>query len=391
MKKKNKLIITVIAIVIIGLIAVRLISFIQTASNNGADTEQSYIPVNAQTVQKGTIDTTVTLTGKVQPEQEVYIVPRTPGTVISLSAHIGDTVTKDQVLFTLDQSDLENSYDQSMASLKAAEANYRSVKEQHDKAVTDLARYQELYDNGAISASELEQAKLLASDNSLLAAQAQLEQAQAGFNAASDTINDMEVKSPISGIVTALSVEVGDTATSASPAVTIVNMDQVYINISVSENIINSIQNGQHVTVNIPSATNDNLKGTIADLSLAADAATGKYAMKIYIDNPDHLLKSGMFAQVKLTTDSKSDVITVPTDAIVYHNGEYVAYVVENDKAIEKTVTTGMDNGQEIEVVSGLSPGDILIIEGQSYVNDGSTVKIIELDGQTANDTEGDN
>lgn len=382
MGKKKKFIIIGIIVVVVLFIIARVAGNVMTPPAENTADKVSYIPVSAVTVEKQTIATTITLSGKVQADSEVMIMPKTPGKVESLAVKVGDSVEKNQVLFSLEKTDMLSSYNQAAAQLKMAEANYQSTKEKIDNAKLQLERYQELYEIGAVSKAELEQMEIQASDANLLAVEAQLEQAQAGFQKAENALNDMDVKSPISGIVTSLDIGAGDMVSNASPAATVVSMDRVYVNVSVSEKEINNIQEGQEVKVNVSSASKTNIKGTIDSLSLAADARTGKYSLKVYIDNKDHVIKPGMFAQVKIDTNTKNDVLVVPTDAVSYHGGQYVAYVIDDGKAVEKEVITGLDNGKETEIVSGLEEGEILIVKGQNYVNQDSEVKIVELDGE---------
>jgi len=134
------------------------------------------------------------------------------------------------------------------------------------------------------------------------------------------------------------------------------------------------------VEVSVPAASLE-LKGKIDTLSVAANTQ-GQYSLRINLDNKDGLLKPGMFASVTLKTATKDDVVVVPTDAVVFHGGRYVVYTADGNKAVEKEVETGLDNGQETEITSGLQEGDILIIKGQHFIKDGSEIKIVTLDGQ---------
>jgi RND family efflux transporter MFP subunit len=164
-------------------------------------------------------------------------------------------------------------------------------------AKENLERMKQLYELGAISKLELEQAEVQASDSVLLSVEGQMAQAKAQYDAAAKAYNDLDVKAPVDGIVTSLNVRIGDMATNASSAATVVDMEKVYVNVSVSEKMINHIKSGQEVLVEI-GAAGKTVKGKIDSLSLAADAMTGKYGLKVYIDNEDGQIKPGMFAKV---------------------------------------------------------------------------------------------
>jgi len=378
MSRRRKIVIGVITLLVLLLVS-RIIGSL--SGGEEAVIQRQYIPVSAQTVTKDSISTNIILSGKVYADKEAAVLAKTPGRVVSMAVKVGDVVQKDQVLFSLDKSDMQASYNQAVAGFKMAEANYKVNKDKLDNAKVQLERYKQLYEAGAISKAELEQFELQASDASIMTLEAQFEQARAQYDAAAKSYNDLDVKSPIDGIVTSLGVRVGDMATNAAPVATVVDMDNVYVEVSVSEKVINSIDSSREVQVEIASAFSGSVKGKIDGLSLAADARTGKYTLKINIPNEEHLIKAGMFAKVVLDTATKDDVVVVPADAVVYRSGKYVAYVTEDDKVVEREVVTGLDNGQQIEIESGLEAGDILIVKGMSFMKEDSEIKIIELDG----------
>jgi len=84
-----------------------------------------------------------------------------------------------------------------------------------------------------------------------------------------------------------------------------------------------------------------------------------------------------MFAEVKIVTKYNESAIIVPSDAVLVKNGNEIVYTVIDNLAVEHVVQTGIDNGQDIEILTGISEGDVVIITGQHYVTDGSKIKVI--------------
>lgn len=375
---RGKKVLTVVIFLFVLLLIFRVIG----AKPAEEAVQQHYIAVNAQTVKKQTISSNMVLSGRVYADKEAAVIVKTPGRVESIAVKAGDRVEKGQVLFSLDKSDMQASYDQAEAAYRMAEANYRMNKEKIDNAKIQLERFKELYEIGAISKAELEQMELQASDASLQVVEAQRDQAKAQYDSVASAYNDLDVKAPIDGIVTALNVRIGDMVTNASPAGMVVDMDRVYVDVSVSEKVINSISREQEVLVEIASAFAGAVKGRIDSLSLAADPRTGKYQLKVYIENDDHLIKAGMFAKVTVASETKEDVLVVPADAVVFRSGRHVVYVIEDNAVQEREVITGLENGKQIEIVSGLNEGDILIVKGMNFVKTDSEIKIVELDGE---------
>ncbi len=380
---RTKKIITIVVVLILILFLIGRIMG-SRGENQPVEVKQSYIPVNAQTVQKQDISTNITLSGKIQADKEAAVLPKTMGRVQSIAVKVGDVVKKDQVLFSLDRADMQATYDQAAAGYALAEAAYEMNQDKYEKAKADYEKAKQLYEIGAISKADLEMAELQASDAVLRTAEAQFAQAKSQYDAVSKSYNDMDVKAPIGGIVTALDVKIGDMATNAAPAATVVDMETVYVNVSISEKIINLIKGDQEVLVDIASAKKS-VKGKIDSLSLSADRQTGKYELKVFIDNKDRFIKPGMFAKVTIDTATKKDVLAVPAEAITFHNGLNVAYVIEGNKVQEREVTTGLENGKQTEVLSGLSEGEVIVIKGMNFVKDESEIKLIELDGVPVN------
>jgi RND family efflux transporter MFP subunit len=365
------------AIVIIGLVIVAAVVLLvlRWPRETAAPEVVEYVAVHAATASVGAVDSSVLLSGKVQAENQVLIVPSVPGKVESISVSIGDRVKRNQVLFTLDRSSLVSSYDQAKAAYQAAEAGRISAVERIENAKLQLERMRELYAAGAISLADLEQVELQASETSLLAVEAQIAQAQAGVNAAEKALSDMTVRSPIEGIVTTIDVTVGNMANGATASVAV--LDRVFIRAAVSEKVINLIANGQEVKVTIPSAGGEYM-GVVQDLSLTADTMTGLFSLKIYLDNPGYIIKPGMFAQINLITQTRENVVAVPLTAVTYRDGRDVVYLVRDNTAIETPVVTGLENENNVEIISGLRAGDIYITTGVGFVSDGKEVKVLE-------------
>lgn len=384
MSKKKKIAFCIIGITLILIVGMRVsVSMSKAAAQKTAEmNRQTYIPVETFTVKTQTISSTILLNGKVQADKEAPVMVAIPGKVAEIHAKVGDKVKKDQVLFSLDKSDVLISYNQAAAVYQMAQAGYETSMRKYENDKNSYERLKELYTIGAVSKVELEQAELMASDSARQAIEGQLAQAQAAYESASKTLNDMDVKSPIDGILTSLDVSIGAMVSNASPAAKVVDLEKVFVTVSVSEKEINNVKRDQEVQVEVPSASKK-VKGKIEGLSLAADSR-GKYTLKTYIDNKDAVIKPGMFANVTLSTAAKNNVLVVPTDAVVFHKGRNVVYVANDKAAVEKEVITGLENGTETEIVQGLNEGDQVIIKGQNFLSEGSEIKVVVRDGVSA-------
>lgn len=370
-----------------------------SGSKPAAVVEEKYIPVEVEKVGNKALVNTAILSGKVSSETDVAVIPKVQGKVESVNVKVGDTVHAGEVLLTIDTTDLSNAY-------QLAEARYQNSKEQWESAKTSLERTKALasekiadarltlantkalFDAGAASKSQLDQAELglkelessyagqieqlsvQASDSSLKLVEVQLTQAR-------ESLDNATVTAPVDGIVSQVNVTVGNTATSAQAALSLTSADSLYSTISVPENLVNRLDKNREVKVTVPSVSEKNFAGKIDNISPSADPKTQLYPLKVLIETMDGLIKPGMFAKVELVTDEKADVMAIKSEAVVLKNEKTIVWIVQEDKAVAKEVVTGLDTGVDIEILEGLNQGDTVIVKGQTLVDEGHKVKIV--------------
>ncbi|SHJ99475.1 RND family efflux transporter, MFP subunit [Geosporobacter subterraneus DSM 17957] len=342
--------------------------------------EEMYTPVETEKVVLRTIANEISFSGKVEANREVSVVPKMPGKVTSVQAKVGSTVTQGTILFVMNQEDIQKQVDQAQISVASAKANYARTEEQVNNAKVNLERTRQLYEQGAVPLSQYEQAVLAASERPLETARIQIEQAELAYRQALDSLKDASVVSPISGTVSAVNIEVGEMASTAQPAVMVVDMSRLFVKIDVPENMINDVKLGQPVDILIPAASEEKFAGKVETISPIANAATNQYTVQIYIENKEQRIKPGMFAKIQLNTRLKENVIAVRGETVVQKGARSLAYIVVDGKAVEREVKKGIDTGAFVEILEGLKPGDEVIVKGQHYVEEGSIVKVVGSD-----------
>ncbi|MDR1439429.1 MAG: efflux RND transporter periplasmic adaptor subunit [Clostridiales bacterium] len=190
------------------------------------------------------------------------------------------------------------------------------------------------------------------------------------------SLGDAAVTSPISGVVSARSAQAGEFVSQQLPAFTVVAIDVVKVDVSVSELLINSIAAGDKVGVYIHALGSESFPGTIATVSPAADQ-TGTFPVKIEIPNPDGRIKPGMFAEARFVKDASRGAVVLPRGAVVSSSaGDYV-YIVRDGVASRSPVELGIDNGSEAEILSGVGFGDSVVVKGQTGISDGERVNVV--------------
>lgn len=255
-----------------------------------------------------------------------------------------------------------------------------STREKIENAKVNFERIERLYKEGAVSKQQYEQAKLSASNTSIEALEAQVNQAKIVLEQARSELEKTIVKSPINGYAADVNVQENEFASSSQPAMRIVNTDKLKVNVGVSEQIINKIYKGQKVDVKVKVATDQILKGTVKAVSPVPDQRTQIYPVEIEIGNADNLIKPGMFAEILFDIEKRDNVLAIPSGAVQEDNGKKYVYVVENGIVKKRDIEIGLDNGNYVEIKSGLKEKDKVVVKGQNYVEDGEKVKVVRGD-----------
>ncbi|AOT71956.1 efflux RND transporter periplasmic adaptor subunit [Geosporobacter ferrireducens] len=391
----------VIAIILLILLSATV--FVGCGSNEEQVAVQ-LTPVEVYNVKTGDVELNYNVFGSIKPLREVSIVPKMAGIVENVMKGMGDRVNKDDVLFTLDKTNLYQQLAQLDAQLHQqlmqAEAAMRQAEIQYYSAKEDYEKNEVLFMAQAISQQMLEAYKKAfelaelqytnAQDNYyLLQNKTLLGIAEDNSRLTQDTksiietqreaivqmINDSEVKSPISGIVTLRNIEAGEMVSQQIPAFIIVDIDRVEVETEVTERMINNIFIGQELVVSINALNGKEFKGVVDTLSPAVSGQRVGYPVKIIIDNPNHEIKPGMFAEISFIMDRKDRVLVIPMEAVLASNNESYVYVLVDDTVIKQTVEVGYRDKNNLEIIDGLKDGDLVVVKGQHFIVDGERVQ----------------
>ncbi len=368
---------------ILTLIAVLMLT-ISGCGNSEAGVVDETPVIKAQnvktiTVEKGDINRNVSFNGALSAINTVSLTSKVPGEILEVNVKVGDSVGKDQLIYTLDKKDVRRASENAKLAYDAASMQLSSVTDQHELAVKNFERIKALYNSesgSAISTADFEQAEKAASSAGVEAAKAQVAQTKIGMDQAADQYSDADLKSSIAGIVTMVNVEAGQTIGAGQRIADVVNMDQVYVDIQVSENIVNDMESGMTLNAQVPAVSSENIVATIEWVSPAADANTRLFPVRVLFENEDHKLKPGMFAKIDVMVSEADQTIIVPSDTVLQRPDRQIVFVNVDGIAQEKIVVTGFDNGNSVVILEGLSEGDSLITEGQQFLESGTPLNI---------------
>jgi RND family efflux transporter MFP subunit len=336
--------------------------------------------VKVITVKRGDISVPLVATGTIFPEYESKIGPKISGTIERVYVDEGDTVQKGQPLVQLDQQNLLIAVRQGQAAVRVAEAqlkeaevkgeNLKKEKERLSHLLTKNVISQQKYDDidtaysMAVTRMEVIRAQILSSRENLAMAEQKL----------SDTV----IIAPFSGLIVKRFINQGEFVSTMppSPLFLMMNIDKVKTEIGLPEIHIARIHIGNPVDVTVDTYPGSIFKGTVSTINPMVDPVSRAFTVKVEIRNKGHRLKPGMFARVTIYPAIHKGALIVPFKSVMKREGMTVVFVIEDTTVRLRTVTAGITNEQEIEVIDGVQEGEEVVIEGHYGMADNTTVRV---------------
>mgnify|MGYP000957765898 CR=1 FL=1 len=335
------------------------------ASPETGDEEEPALPVEVVEASYGNVELTISFTGVLEPEMSVNVVHKTGGKVAEVRVKDGSQVRSGDVLIRLDAAEIS-------AQVAQAEAALLMAQVQFETAAQALEDTRALYEEEIVSRQQFEQA-----ETQYKVAEAQLAQAEAALQLARTYLDDTVITAPIGGTISGLSVNPGEIIAPGVPVAIINKMDTMEVSVQLTEKDVGRIAVGQEVGIEISAVSSELLEGEVTSISPVADPRTKTYEMKAALPNEGGRLKAGMTATIHAVVAAEKETVIVPVDAVLTQQGEKVVYIVENGVAYCRPVTLGLENGSEVSVLEGLSPGEQVVVKGQHYLQDGGKVAVV--------------
>ena len=286
--------------------------------------------------------------GSFSPNREIEIRPQAGGQIIALPIEEGQTVGSGRLIAKLDD-------DQLKYQIEAAQVTLEGYQ-------NDLKRYENLVKGDATPAVNLERTQL-----SIRSTQAQIKQLQ-------KQIANTTITTPFSGIITEKMVEKGSVVSVGSPIAKVTDISTLKLVVQIPEKAINQFHVGQSLPIETEVYPDAHFLGRISMIAAQGDAAHN-YPVEITVSNSGkNLLRAGMYGSIANTNKVKSQTLAVPRQAIIGSAKEPQIYVIENGKAILKSVEIGATTNEYYEVTKGLKVGNQVVTSGQINLQNGTLV-----------------
>lgn len=347
----------IIAIVVVVLLVAALVWKLDSNKKTMAEkTKKSDIkneyPVNVAPVAKQKLTESLSIIGNVLGNNDVMVVSETVGRVVSVHTKVGQTISKGGLIAKVDD-------ELKVANLHQAEANY-------DKAKKDFERAESLLAAKSMTDSQYDAFKLA------------MKSAESSLTIAKRQVSDTRIVSPISGVVVARQVDVGSSVDGNTVVANVVDVSTLKVKLNVPESIIFKLKAGQAVEIASEAIPGVIFKGRIDNISVKGDEAH-TFPIEVTVQNSGKVnLKAGMFARVFFNSISERDGLIVPRKALIGSAKDASIFVIENGMAKLKKLVLGTEANGMVEVISGLTENETIVVSGQNNLKDGVQVTVLK-------------
>ncbi|WP_084544243.1 efflux RND transporter periplasmic adaptor subunit [Chroogloeocystis siderophila] len=375
----------------------RFVSRPTTAPNQ---TPQQIAPpsmsVTVEPVRSTQVARSLNVTGTIAARDLISVLPQTNGLQIrQILVREGESVREGQAMAILDDAVIRAQIDQASANIESAQAvvgqrqaALAQARASLAEAERNLQRYEQLARNGAISRQELDtratatatarEAVRVAQAN-ISSAEADVRSSRAGLQQLQTQLGQTVVRAPVSGLVAEAIAKIGDVASGSQPLFSIIQNNALELAAQVPAVQLPQVKVGAPARVTSDTDSRVQLQGRVREIAPLVDTQSRQATVRIDLP-PTSLLRPGMFARAAITSATVPG-ITVPAKAVVPQpdgNGR-VFVLVGEDTVQARSVELGeVLNDGNIEIRSGLNPGDRVVVSGAGYLNDGDRVRVVE-------------
>jgi len=407
-------------------------------NSNPQKQEATGVPVQVAPVEAGTMVEQLAATGTISALRKADVQPQILGRVVSVGVREGDSVRAGQVVVTLDRTELESQVAQAKAGVAAAQARLGAARKRAEilrlgaraeersmalsrleqaeaglrQALADRDRMRTLYQQGAVSKQQLDAAEtgydtartnrdaardalaltekgarpeeIEAADKEVQVAAAGLTQAQSGLAQVEELLSHTVVRSPVSGIVYERNIEPGEIASlvGGPPLLRVADLQSLYLEATVPERLAHQVEAGQRVIVAVRTGGNSTVEGRVQRLVPVADPSRRDFVVWVVLTNSNPDLRPGVFAEAKIIVAEHRGAVMVPKDALVTRGDRTVVFVARAGKVSERSVRVGLVDRTHAEILSGISPGEPVVVVGAQALKDGDRVQVGAAGGQ---------
>lgn len=348
-------------------------------NNTPVDRSNTAVAVSVASVAFGSLDENTLFPATLKAFDEANISAQTSGIVSNLNLELGQQVSKGQLVGKIDTRLQEINLKTAQINLKTVETNKKSAEINLNKLAADYERAKELYENKAGLEVNMINAKNAYDNaiNTLENARNSYDNATAQIELIKQQIANANIITPLSGTISTKNIKQGEFTNPGVVIASITNISNLKASVFVEQSKIYQLKLGQEGVLTSSFFPNKNFTGKIIFISPKADA-NHNYQVDLLLTNTEGVsLKAGTDMFASFNTTKKASVLQIPKTALVLDHAEPFVYVLEQGKAVGKTIKTGAILYDKVEVLSGLKEGEKVITNGQINIKEGSKVAVL--------------
>jgi RND family efflux transporter MFP subunit len=356
--------------------------------------EKLPVPVEVANLERKTLYLYRTFNGTIEPLAQFTVAPKVSGHIQRLLVDVSDPVNRGKVVAQLEDAEFKQAVAEAEARLAVAEANRNEADSSLEITQRELDRTIILHKKGIASDSVLDSARAehLASQATVKVAEAIIKQEEAALAAARIRLGYTRIqadweKGDEERTVAERYVDEGDTVAANTPLLSIVELDHVIAVIQVTEKDYPRISTGMAANLQTDAFPGRKFTATVTRIAPIFSEATRQARIELQVQNPEHLLKPGMFSRCTLELDRVENVLSAPELAITRRNNQTGVFLVTDDNKSVKwiEVEPGLKDGNQVQLIRADISGKVVTL-GQQFIKTGSDISIKEISSQPDSD-----
>jgi membrane fusion protein (multidrug efflux system) len=323
------------------------------------------VPVNVEPVRRGSLNSYLVLNGIVEPERRVEIFSRLSAYVKQIMKEEGDFVRENEVLALLDDEEIRITHEQAKIQLEQARLSLEESK-------NNYTRNQELMKRELISEQEFQ------------TQEAEYKQRQLEFENRSENFKNLElqlnwtrIRSLSEGYITERLIEVGTKVNANQQVYTVEDFKPLLLKVYVPTSDSIKLKPGMQADVTTEIIAGAMFEGLVKLINPRIDVQTGTVKVTVEVHDDTMRLKPGMFVEVQIVIGQKDDVLIIPRKALLYKQNQIFVFVTDQNLVTQRAVTLGLTEEDHVEVLEGLSEGDVIVSVGVESLKDGQRIEVV--------------
>lgn len=344
------------------------LSLAETVKKEQQASSQAAVAIKGFKLSRINYEDPLQVLGTVKGSQEIKLSFEVPGVVSAINYRTGEKYEEGALLISLKQDDI-------LLRLKRAQAGWKKAESEVAIKKDEMDENEKLLKMGAIPKSTFDKKK-----NELDAAQYESEAQRLEMKANEAMLEKSNLYAPSSGMLGKLNIEEGENVSQNTLVGEHVNTEYVFVEVGIVEKDVSKVSLGQKAKIFIDAYPDKNFEGVVENVSGVISGNSRTATVKVRIENPEGLLRQGMFARIRILLYSKANTLAIPAETVQGKEGDQFVFLVDTKlNVVKKTpITVGYTRPDYLQIDAGLQENDVIAMSGFENLEDGKAIKLLD-------------